>query len=58
LYPLNFISFFADKKKIDKGNFDVGKDFHNGELILVEDIPYDEMSKEEVADGNDHINVE
>jgi len=30
---------------IDKENFDVGKDCHNGELILVEDIPYDEMSE-------------
>ena len=29
------------KIPLDEGNFDVGKDFYNGELIPVNDIPYD-----------------
>jgi len=46
------------KIRLDKGNFDVGKDFHNGELIPVNDIPYDEAPEEEVDHDNEDINVE
>jgi len=46
------------KIPLDEGNFDVGKDFHDGELILVDDIPYDEAQEEEVVHDNDNENVD
>jgi len=43
---------------LDEGNFDVGKDFHNGELIPIDDIPYDETPKDENGHGYKQIEVE
>jgi len=43
---------------LDEGNFDVGKDFHNEELIPVNDIPYNEVSEEEATHEDENVDIE
>jgi len=43
---------------LNEGNFDVQKDFHNEELIPIDDIPYEEGAEEETTNANDIVDVE
>jgi len=40
---------------LNEGNFDVQKDFYNGNLIPIEEIPYEEGQEEEAANVDDTV---
>jgi len=46
------------KISLDEGNFDVGKDFYNGELIPVDEIPYDDTPEEGNVHDHDRVDAE
>ena len=56
--PLQQAEYFY-KIPLDAGNFDMGKDFYNDELMPISEIPYDEDEDEDGgADDDRHVGAE